>query len=98
MITSKNATSQTPLSVVFITEAALPTKMVIPTARSSLQTSQDNYHNMLQDLETMDERDAAKIKIAAYQQRFAIEYNMNIIIRRFQVADVGVKKNISEYY
>ncbi|KAI3732605.1 hypothetical protein L1987_63811 [Smallanthus sonchifolius] len=36
--TSKNATGQTPFSLVFGTESMIPTEMVIPTARTSLRT------------------------------------------------------------
>ncbi|MDV3153350.1 MAG: hypothetical protein Q8755_03170 [Candidatus Phytoplasma australasiaticum] len=65
--TSKNATYQTPFSLVFGAEAVIPTEMTIPTARSSLQISQDNDQNMMEDLEAVDElRDAAKIRIGIF--------------------------------
>ncbi|KAD7117086.1 hypothetical protein E3N88_04354 [Mikania micrantha] len=40
--TTKNATSQTLFSLVFGSEAVLPTEMIIPTARTSLQTIEAN--------------------------------------------------------
>ena len=66
--TSKNATGQTPFSLVFGTEAMLPTEMVMPTARRHLQDATTNSEALLRDLETVDElRDAAKLRMAAYQ-------------------------------
>ncbi|KAD3067186.1 hypothetical protein E3N88_35066 [Mikania micrantha] len=40
--TTKNATGQTPFSLVFGSEAVLPTEMIIPTTRTSLQTIEAN--------------------------------------------------------
>ncbi|KAK9073810.1 hypothetical protein SSX86_006404 [Deinandra increscens subsp. villosa] len=91
--TSKNATGQTPFSLVFGAEAVIPTEMVIPTARVTLQDSQYNSENLLQDLETIEElRDLAKVRMASYQQRVAKSYNKNIRLRRFQVGDLVLRK------
>ncbi|KAI3733110.1 hypothetical protein L1987_64328 [Smallanthus sonchifolius] len=91
--TTKNATGQTPFSLVFGTEAMIPTEMVIPTARTNLQTTESNNEALAQDLDTMDElRDLAKVRIAAYQQRIAKSYNKSIRIRRFQVGDLVLRK------
>ncbi|KAK9053624.1 hypothetical protein SSX86_024698 [Deinandra increscens subsp. villosa] len=91
--TSKNATGQTPFSLVFGAEAVIPTEMVIPTARVTLQDSQNNSENLLQDLETIEElRDLAKVRMASYQQRVARSYNKNIRLRRFQVGDLVLRK------
>ncbi|KAI3797986.1 hypothetical protein L1987_33252 [Smallanthus sonchifolius] len=70
---------QTPFSLVFGTEAMIPTEMVIPTARTNFQSSETNNEALAQDLDTVDElRDLAKVRIAAYQQRIAKSYNKNI--------------------
>lgn len=91
--TAKNATGQTPFSLVFGSEAVIPTEMVIPTARSQLQTFEDNTKALAQDLDTIDEiRERAKIRIAAYQQRITRSYDKNIRIRRFQVGDLVLRK------
>ena len=66
--TLKNATGQTPFSLVFGAEAMLPTEMVMPTARKHLHDDTTNSEALLQDLEAMDElRDAAKLRMAAHQ-------------------------------
>ena len=87
--TSKNATGQTPFSLMFGAEAVIPTEMVIPTARTSIQDPESNNQNLIQDLDTIDElRDLAKRRMAAYQQKIASSYNKNIRLRRFQVGDL----------
>ena len=47
--TSKNATGQTPFSLVFGAEAVIPTEMVIPTARILHQNPEDNVQSLLED-------------------------------------------------
>ncbi|KAI3695248.1 hypothetical protein L1987_78240 [Smallanthus sonchifolius] len=53
--TTKNATGQTPFSIVFGTEAMIPTEKVIPTARTNLQTPETNNEALAHDLYTVDE-------------------------------------------
>ena len=91
--TSKNATGQTPFSLVFGAEAVIPTEVVIPTARISMQNPEANKESLIQDLDTVDEiRDIARIRMAAYQQKIANSYNKNVRIRRFQVGDMVLRK------
>ncbi|KAD2028401.1 hypothetical protein E3N88_41990 [Mikania micrantha] len=91
--TTKNATSQTPFSLVFGSEAVLLTEMIIPTARTNLQTIEANKEVLSQDIDTVDEiRDIAKIRMATYQQKMAKSYNKNIRIRRFQIGDLVLRK------
>ncbi|KAD0501146.1 hypothetical protein E3N88_44164 [Mikania micrantha] len=62
---TKNATGQTPFSLVYGSEAILQTEMVIPTARSSLQTLESINEILSEDLDTIDElRDIARIRMA----------------------------------
>ncbi|KAK9071857.1 hypothetical protein SSX86_008287 [Deinandra increscens subsp. villosa] len=91
--TPKNATGQTPFSLVFGAEAVIPTEIVFPTARINCQDPETNNQNLLQDLETIEElRDMAKIRMASYQQRIAKSYNKNTRLRRFQVGDLVLRK------
>ena len=91
--TPKNATSQTPFSLVFGTEAVIPTEMVVPTARTSIRDPQANNESLIQDLDTVDElRDLARVRMASYQQRIAGSYNKNVRVRRFQVGDMVLRK------
>ncbi|KAD5803282.1 hypothetical protein E3N88_14642 [Mikania micrantha] len=91
--TTKNATGQTPFSLVYGSEAVLPTEMVIPTARSNLQNLESNKEILSEDLDAIDElRDIARIRMATYQQKIAKSYNKNIRIRKFQVGDLVLRK------
>ncbi|KAD4585878.1 hypothetical protein E3N88_23479 [Mikania micrantha] len=91
--TTKNATGQTPFSLVYGFEAVLPTEMVVPTTRSSLQNLESNKEILSEDLDTIDElRDIARIRMATYQQKIAKSYNKNIMIRIFQVGDLVLSK------
>ena len=84
--TVKNATGQTPFSLVFGAEAMIPTEMTIPTARSTLSDPEQNPEALSQDLDTIDEKkDAARLRMAAYQQRISRAYNKNIRTRSFKV-------------
>ncbi|KAK1411336.1 hypothetical protein QVD17_37884 [Tagetes erecta] len=92
-MTLKNATGQTPFSLVFGAETVIPTKMAVPTGRLSIRDPQQNEESLIQDLEPVIElRDLAKIIMAAYQQRVARTYNKNIRIRRFQEGDMILRK------
>ncbi|KAF5779193.1 putative integrase, catalytic core, ribonuclease H domain, ribonuclease H-like superfamily [Helianthus annuus] len=91
--TPKNATGQTPFSLVFGAEAVIPTEMVIPTARTSARDPEENATILAQDLDTIEEiRDLARIRMASYQQRMAGAYNKNVRIRKFQVGDMVLRK------
>ncbi|XP_076930209.1 uncharacterized protein LOC143594903 [Bidens hawaiensis] len=51
--TSKNATGQTPFSLVFGTKVMIPAEMVIPTARSYLQNPEINNQDLADDLDVI---------------------------------------------
>ena len=79
--------------MVFVAEAVIPTEMVIPTARSNLWNPEQNPEVLCQELDTIDEtRNAARLRMAAYQQRISRTYNKNIRIRRFKVGDWVLRK------
>ncbi|KAJ0433317.1 putative nucleotidyltransferase, Ribonuclease H [Helianthus annuus] len=91
--TPKNATGQTPFSLVFGAEAVIPTEMVIPTVRTSARDPEENAAILAQDLDTIEEiRDLARVRMASYQQRMAGAYNKNVRIRKFQVGDMVLRK------
>ncbi|KAC9170972.1 hypothetical protein E3N88_46271 [Mikania micrantha] len=91
--TTKNATGETPFSLVFGSEVVLSTEMIIPTAITSLQTIEANNEVLSQDIDTIDEtRDIAKIRMATYQQNMAKSYNKNIRIRTFKIEDLVLRK------
>ncbi|XP_074351989.1 uncharacterized protein LOC141691147 [Apium graveolens] len=64
--TPKTSTGQTPFSLVYGTEAVLPTEVLTPTARYGLATYESNHVEMAHDLDTLDEsRDMAKLRLAS---------------------------------
>ena len=82
--TSKKTIVQTPYSLVFGTEAMIPTEVVIPTTRYQLSDQVSNNKILARALNTNDElRDPASTYIAARHQRVNKAYNKNIKIRRF---------------
>ncbi|XP_074336583.1 uncharacterized protein LOC141673740 [Apium graveolens] len=90
---SKKSTGQTPYSVVYGTEAMLPTEVMIPTARYGLLTSDANNIELSYDKDTVDElREMAKIWLASNQHRVANIYNKHVYIRTFHVGDMVLRK------
>ncbi|XP_017227992.1 uncharacterized protein LOC108203528 [Daucus carota subsp. sativus] len=91
--TVKTSTGQTPFSLVYGTEAVLPTEVWTPTARYGLQTYGSNQAELAHDLDTVDElREMGKIQLASYQQRVARSYNKHVHIRVFRVGDMVLRK------
>ncbi|XP_074299508.1 uncharacterized protein LOC141630624 [Silene latifolia] len=93
MTTPKTSTSETPYSLVYGCEAVIPAEIHGSTTRSSLNTIEEN-RPLLQDSLTLAEelRDAAKIRIASYQQTVARSYNKNVNIRVFKEGDLVLRK------
>ncbi|KAK9075696.1 hypothetical protein SSX86_004025 [Deinandra increscens subsp. villosa] len=92
-ITPKNATGQTPFSLVFGAEVVIHTEMVLPTAMINFQDPETNSQTLLQDLETVKElKDMARIWMTSCQQRVAKFYNRNTRLRIFLVGDLVLRK------
>ncbi|XP_074291759.1 uncharacterized protein LOC141618553 [Silene latifolia] len=91
--TPKTSTGQTPYSLVYGCEAVIPAEIHVPTTRWSLSTVEENQP-LMQDSRTLVEelRDAAKIRIAFYQQTVARSYNKNVNIRVFKKGDLVLRK------
>ncbi|XP_074356439.1 uncharacterized protein LOC141696157 [Apium graveolens] len=87
------ASRQTTYSLVYGTEAVLPTEVMIPTARYGLLTSDVKNIELSHDKDTVDElREMTKIRLASYQQRVANTYNKHVHIRNFRVSDMVLRK------
>ncbi|XP_074361563.1 uncharacterized protein LOC141701843 [Apium graveolens] len=91
--TPKMSTGQTPYSLVYGTEAVIPTEVMIPTTRYGLLMGVVNNTELSHDKETVDElREIAKIHLASYQQRVANTYKKHVHIRTFRVGDMVLRK------
>ncbi|XP_074342192.1 uncharacterized protein LOC141679647 [Apium graveolens] len=87
------STGQIPYSLVYGTEAVLPTEVMVPMARYGLLTNDVNNAELSHDKDTVDElREMAKIRVASYQQRIANVYNKHVHIRIFHVGDMVLRK------
>ncbi|XP_074299103.1 uncharacterized protein LOC141630131 [Silene latifolia] len=91
--TPKTSTGQTPYSLVYGCEAVILAEIRVPTSRYSLN-SIETIDSLLQDNMVLIEelRDAAKIRIATYQQEVARSYNKNVKARVFKEGDLVLRK------
>ncbi|XP_074278602.1 uncharacterized protein LOC141602195 [Silene latifolia] len=93
MTTPKTSTGQALYSLVYGCEPVTPVEIHVPSTISSLNTIEEN-RPLLQDSLSLGEelRDAAKIRIASYQQTVAKSYNKNVNIRVFKEEDLVLRK------
>ncbi|XP_074298932.1 uncharacterized protein LOC141629914 [Silene latifolia] len=91
--TPKTSTGQTPYSLVYACKAVIPAEIHVPTTKSSLNTVEENKPLLQDSLILAEElRDAAKIRIASYQQTVSRSYNKNVNIRVFKEGDLVLRK------
>ena len=91
--TPKNSTGQTPYSLVYGCEAVLTLELKIPTARSVLNTVEENTPLLIDYLDTINElRDQASVRLASYHQAIAKSYNKNVRVRTLRVGDLVLRK------
>ena len=84
----RTATGETPFSIVYGTEAVIPTELSFPTARTALTDFGSNEDAIMLDLNLIEERtEIAAIKMLAYQQKVAELYNKQIWEKSFKVGD-----------
>ncbi|XP_074271050.1 uncharacterized protein LOC141594971 [Silene latifolia] len=77
--TPKTATDQTPFSLVFATEAVIPSEVLVPTHRSGCMIGELNSAEIIRSLDMVDElRASAKIHLAAFEKSVAKSYNKNL--------------------
>ncbi|XXG73544.1 hypothetical protein AAC387_Pa07g2447 [Persea americana] len=72
-------------------EAVIPLEVGLPTLRSELCDQGLNDLNVARELER---REAAAIRLAAYQQQLARGYNQKVKERRFAVGELVLKKTL----
>ncbi|CAH9088267.1 unnamed protein product [Cuscuta epithymum] len=92
--TPKNATGQTPFSLVYGCVAVIPVEVEVPTSRYGLITEESNNVELVHDLDTIDElREKARVQMAAYQQRVARSYNKDVRAKVFRKGDWVLRKS-----
>ena len=86
--TPKNATGQTPFSLVYRREAVLEAEVKLPSSRHGLMTVDKNTTNLTHDLDVVEElHDAARIWMEVYRRNVSKCYNKNGKVKVFKVGD-----------
>ena len=79
---------ETPFSLAYGTEAVIPVKCGIPSARYMWLDKDSNRKLLNHSLDAIDELcDKAHLLTALYQQKVAQHYNKNIRIRTFKIGN-----------
>ena len=77
--TPKEATGETPFSLVFGTEAVIPAEVGLPSYRVNNFTEQENDIALLENLDFLEEKcDQALIRSAAQKKMVAKYYNTRV--------------------
>ena len=79
---------ETPYSLVYGSEAIVPTKMHVRTTVSGSTSQEENNELMALSLDLLDEkREAARLRNWSYRQDVARTYNKKVRTRTFQQGD-----------
>ena len=91
--TPKEATRETPFSLVFGTEAVIPAEVGLSSYRIENYAEQENDMALLENLDFLEEkRDQALIRSAAQKQLVAKYYNAKVRPRSFLPGDLVLKR------
>ncbi|XP_059635894.1 uncharacterized protein LOC132278086 [Cornus florida] len=92
--TPRRLIGETPFILAYGTEAVIPTEMVAPTIRSLTWEQRSNNQLLERNLNLLEEkREAADIRLAAYQQRITNNYNKRARGRSFNPGDLVLLKS-----
>ena len=93
--TPRRSTSATPFSLAYGMEAVIPLEVGLPTLRSELCDQGLNDLSVARELDLAEERrEAAAIRLAAYQQQLARGYNPKVKERKFGMGELVLKKTL----
>ena len=83
--TPKTSTGETPYSLVYGSEAIVPTEMHVRTTVSGSTSQEEKNELMALSLDLLDEkREAARLRNWSYQQDVPMTYNKKVRTRTFQ--------------
>ncbi|WKA11779.1 hypothetical protein VitviT2T_029246 [Vitis vinifera] len=86
-------TGNTPFALTYGTDAVIPTEVDMPTARTAVQGKRNEDEKLAKHLDWTDEtREAASIRMAAYQQKVAAYYNRRVRPRIFKEGSLVLRK------
>lgn len=91
--TPREATQQTPYSLVFGMEAVTPLEMISPSLRMVAYADGGNHGARKVDLELVDERrEQARLHMAVYQKRIKRAFDKHVSPRGFEPGDLVLRK------
>ncbi|KAK3022653.1 hypothetical protein RJ639_045419 [Escallonia herrerae] len=91
--TTRTATGKTPFSLAFGTEAIIPLKIGLPSARVITYNPDTNDAGLRGNLDLLDEsRDQAAMRLAAYQHRVAMFLDKRVRSRAFCIGDLVLRR------
>ena len=90
--TTRKPTGVSPFALTYGMEAVFPTKIALPTVRTTASESA-NEESIIKELDTSDELwEAAAIRLTFYQHRLANSYNKRVRPRVFQPGNLVLRK------
>ncbi|GKV39926.1 hypothetical protein SLEP1_g47620 [Rubroshorea leprosula] len=91
--TPSSATSETPFSLAYETEAVIPVEVGLPSDRAGWHDDLNNEQLLRENLDFVEEvREMSRIRNMAHQSRVAKFYNKRVRARQFQVGDLVLHK------
>jgi hypothetical protein len=90
--TPREATQQTPFSLVYGMDAVTPVELIAPSLRISTYSEEENPEERALELELVDElREKARIRVSEYQRRVKRAFDKRVSPRDFQPGDLVLK-------
>lgn len=91
--TPERPIGNTPFALTYRLDAIIPTEIGMPTARTAVQGQKDEEGELSKHLDQADEtREAASVRIAAYQQKAVAYYNRKVRLRTFKEGTLVFRK------
>ena len=91
--TARRPTGETPYSLTYGMEAIIPLEVGLPTLRSELFESSSNEEAIAQALDMAEgRREAALIRLEAYQQQLIRSFNQKVFPRQFIPGELVLRK------
>ncbi|KAL0395002.1 UNVERIFIED_CONTAM: hypothetical protein Slati_4466400 [Sesamum latifolium] len=91
--TARASSGETPFSLVYGSEALIPTEVVEPTVRVVRYEESNNQKERHLDLDLLDEkRFAAKVRLENYKKKMIKRYNSMVKERPLQIGDLVLRK------
>lgn len=91
--TPRRSTSATPFSLAYGMEAVIPLEVGLPTLRTGLFDQGENDVSLAKELDLAEERrEAAAVRLTAYQQQLIRGYNQRVRERKFAIGELVLKK------